>query len=402
MTKKPSGPRACENWIKSFLEWTVPRSEAPESLLVWSGLFALATVLKRKVYIPRKYLGSWSAYPTTYVMFVGPPGVVRKTTTAGYVEALIHEMNSQIPVTDPGYVTLGPTSGSRSKVVENLTKTIDGSMTVIAGEFGNLVSVGPEEMYDLLSRLFDNPENYTHSTRQHGDEKTLNPSFNLLGCTTPDWIAENSGYMLGGGFAARTIFVFENAARQRKLFYHLDGMDYSKIEGIGKNLVKDLIRVGKLKGEFSFQSDEIAKDIEKWYKQIENFQGEKGTETFQARKHVHVLRTAMLLSVAERDDLVITRGHYEGAKTLIEDVEKKLGRGLSAVGKNPHSAAYYRVLDFIAAQGKKGIDKGKVQAFFWSDMTPMDLSQVFEVLKAAGEIEEIASSDGKLKLRAKQ
>ncbi len=345
-------------------------------------------MVKRKIKVPKDYLGSWEAYPTTYVMFVGPPGVVRKTTTAGYVEELLKHMNKKIvAATDQGKVHMGPSAASRAKLVEKLSETPDGSMAVIAGEFGNLVSVSPEEMYDLLSRLFDNPLDYTYSTRSHGDEQAINPSFNLLGCTTPDWIAENSSYMTGGGFAARTVFIFENVPRQRRLFYHNAGMDFEEITKIGQALVKDLITIGRLRGDFKFESKELEHEIEKWYQKMENFQGEKGTETFQARKHVHVLRTAMLLSVAERNDLVITQTHFNASKVLMEDVEKKMSRGLAVIGKNPHSAAYYKVLDYIEAYGP--VDRGKILAHFWSDMRPEEVGQVLEVLQAAKEIELI-------------
>ena len=346
--------------------------------------------MKRKVRFSKDYLKKYDIFPTTYVMFVGPPGVARKSTSAGYAEELIMAMNEKVgSINDLAYVNLGPTSGSHTKMIEKMSGTVEGSMTVIAGEFGNIVSISPEDTYDFFTKMFDNAPRYMHSTRGHGDEVVLDPSFNILGCTTPDWIAENTGYMLGGGFAARTIFIFENKARQRRLFYK-DRINIESLDKMKDALVKDLIRIGNIKGEAAPENDALAERMEKWYQGYIDQPAEKGTETFQARKHVHTLRTAMLLSASERDDLVIEERHFDQALKLIDEVERKLSRGLSVLGRNPYSGAYYKVLDYVEDKGgKSGVLKGKLMAHFFSDIPPVEMSQVIEVLQAAGEIEFI-------------
>lgn len=386
--------RACSNWLDVFLKWSKPFSEAPDSLLIWSGLFCIASVLKRRVRFSKKLIRLWDVYPSTYLMFVGPPGVVKKSTTSGYAERLILSANSQQAVTSPGYVHLGPSSGSYVKIIEEMTQAIDGSMSVISGEFGNLVSVTPEESYDFFARMFDNPPYYRHATRMHGDEVIVNPSFSLLGCTTPEWIAGNSGYMLGGGFAARTIFVFEYHPRQHKLFDDeiLLSEEESKImEGM---LVKDLIQMGRLKGEAVLESKALRDRLENWYVEHMGIPATKNTETFHTRKHVHVLRTAMLLSISMSDDLVVCEGHVDAALDLINDVEKKLSRGLSVVGRNPYSADFYRVKDYVAAHGP--IARGKLMADLWTDIPPENMASILEVLKSSGQIEEVDFGNQKM------
>ena len=41
--------RHCENWLQTFLDWSAPVSEAPESLLIWSALFCISAVVKKKI-----------------------------------------------------------------------------------------------------------------------------------------------------------------------------------------------------------------------------------------------------------------------------------------------------------------------------------------------------------------
>lgn len=380
--------RACKgSWLETFLEWSLPRSEAPTSLLVWSGLFTVAAMTKRRIYFPSRLLGTYDIYPSLYLIFVGPPGVVRKSTTAGYAESLIRSAMDGVMATDSRYVYLGPTAGSHSKLLEILSKIPDGSMTVISSEFGNLVSATPEGMYDVLTHLFDNPREYEYATRMHGSEKVINPSLNLLGCTTPGWISENTGYMIRGGFASRVIFVFEQYARQRRLYY--TNVDHKKMEDLENRLTDDLLRIAELSGDFKHETTELMMDMDDWYTKHAESPQIESAEGFHARKHVHAHKVAMLLSLTQRDDLVITRTHFDTAVALLDEVEKKMTRGLAVVGRNPLSADLYRILDFIGNNGP--VTKAKIQMRFWNDILPAESAQILEALLLDDQIERVPS-----------
>lgn len=400
--------RECSNWLETFLAWTMESSEAPESMLIWSGLYCLSAILKRRVSFDKDLIKKWDVFPTAYIMFVAPPGVAKKSTTAGYTEKLLMKNNESLTVTDPSYVNFGPTSGSDIKMIEKMSETTDGSLTIIAGEFGNIVKTRTAETYDFFTKMFDNDLNYIHDTVGGGKNVVLEPSFNILGCTTPDWMANNTGYITGGGFAARTVFVFESRARQRKLFdkeyYEENGILKSKDRGpsvtdlasMEKKLLADLKTIGKLKGTAKPIDLKLEKKMNQWYLDYVDLPVDRGNETFQQRKHVHTLRTAMLLAICERDDLRIEEKHFEKALSLIAYVEKRLSRGFSSVGNNPYSGAYYKVLDYIEAHSP--VKKGEVQAYFFKDIPLMEISQIFEVLKMAGEIEEVVTNPPRLRI----
>jgi len=395
--------RACDNWLKSFLDWTMPVSEAPESLLTWTGLFCVSAVLKNKVRISKDYTKKYEVLPHTYIIFVGPPGVVRKSTSAGYAQEIITEMNEGILAVDPAYVNFGPTSGSHVAIYDKMCQVQDGSMTIISGEFGNIVSTMPEETYDLFAKLFDTDASalrLEHSTRAHKDEVVLQPNLNLLGCTTPDWIMQNTGYMLGGGFAARTVFVFEYKARQRRLFYRNTGPSVKDLDKMKEKLVKDLAHIGQLKGGAEPESDKLADRMEEWYQGYVDSPVEKGVETFQARKHIHTLRTAIVLSVCERDDLIITEKHFDKALELIDNVESKLSRGLSSMGRNPYSVLLYSIVDYIEKAGEPEV--GKTVAYFLPDAPLAEIHNTLQVLKDSQQIESVERSGKPTTLRIKK
>src|SRR5512146_987337 len=107
--------RNLPNWLKAYSVWTLPRSEAPASMVLWAGLFTLAAVAKRKVVFPKRLMGSYEIYPNLYLIFVGNPGVVRKSTTAGYAEELLLNVSETLEAES---ITLAATSTSSSKLLE--------------------------------------------------------------------------------------------------------------------------------------------------------------------------------------------------------------------------------------------------------------------------------------------
>jgi len=342
----------------------------------------------------------YEIYPTTFVMFVAPPGVATKSTTAGYGLKIINRMNEELgTITSPAYVNIGPTSGSPQSILKAMSETLDGSMTVISGEFGRLVSTMTDDMYDFLTHMFDADETakkMVHTTISRKKETVINPSLSLLGCTTPAWMAENSGYMTGGGFAARTLFLFEKKKRQRRLFYKGVGPSVERLDELEYELAHDLAMIGRLKGEMEPESEGLAVEMEDWYQDEENnFQAQRGTETFQQRKHVHVLRTSMILSLADDDEMVVKREHFVRAKGLVEYVESKLSEGLSVIGKNPYSALLYKVLDFI--EQKQPVDRYKIMAQFWQDLGGENpdraLDTILDVLGSTGEVQRVKTGE---------
>ena len=70
-------PRLLDNWLYRYLDWTLNRSEAQESMIIWSGLFTLASAVKRHVYFPKSLMGSYDIYPNLYVIFIGPSSIIQ-------------------------------------------------------------------------------------------------------------------------------------------------------------------------------------------------------------------------------------------------------------------------------------------------------------------------------------
>ena len=377
-------PRELDNWLFTYRDWTLPRSEAPESLIVWAGLYTLASVAKRHVYFPKSLMGSYSIYPNLYIIFVGPAGVVRKSTSAGYAEDLLKEISD---------VSLSSTSTSDSQLVGDLSDIPDGAMSIVSSEFATFINVSAEKMYDLLTDLYDGKLSYEYSTRTHGVELVSEPCLNLLAATTPTWVSNQMpAHVIGGGFTSRVIFVYENKVRQRRLYYDLDWDHFEKLRA---GLVRDLIHIGQLHGKFRHDHIDTKNAMETWYVETSALgSGDEKIEGYFNRKHVHVHKVAMLLSLAERDDLIIDMTHFEAAKMILAGTETKMPRVFSAVGKNPFSADLEGVLDFIGGRTEP-VERGALMRRFYHNLPADKLGEILAALMSMEEIEIAHSVNGK-------
>jgi len=339
--------RQCENWLTEFGNWTLPRSEAPYSFIFWTGLFALASSLRRHVKVPRTILGSWECAPNLYVMFVADPGKARKTTTVNYVEDLLDEIPS---------ITRAPDLITKESLLTTVAKSDDSSMCINAPEFGEFIVKSGVEMYGFLTNGYDGKKRLSASTISRGLELTEKPCFNLLGATTPVWIASNMPEsIIGGGFASRVVFIYEERVRRREIFYDdLSDYDPKENEELGKKLIGDLTHISKnLHGDFGL-APEARKFMREWYHET----AEDGTAEnykmhgYYERRPAHVFKVAMCLHVAYSDELVLTLGDIKNAIEILQQIERKLPQTFAAIGKNPYTVDMNRIIEFVAERGK--------------------------------------------------
>lgn len=374
-------------WLRAFLEWTLPRSEAPRSMVLWSGLFTLAAVMKRKVFWPEELLGSYTIFPNFYVVFVGEPAVVRKSTTTGYSERLL---NSVVTMADKDKITFGGDVTSASKILDSLNASPDSSVCIVASEFSSLVQATPEATYEILTDIFDNRPVLRWKTWAHGDKDIEQPVVNLIAATTPAWISEQPPkYFVGGGLASRILFLLEEKPRQREIYYdHLDGNKLKKLEVALQN---DLLHIAQLQGTLTHDAKTTKENIRAWYKKQSPETSDSRTQGYYGRKHVHLHKIAALLSVAERDDLKVTQSHFDEALRLLDYIEERLPKALSTVGANPYTQLMNNILDFV--QTHKSASFGRIAGRFYLDgMTVEQLRSALQFLVAAEKLKMTGSA----------
>lgn len=316
--------RKCVNWLDTFNEWTAPRGEAPLTFVHAAGVFTIASVLRRNVKIPKQMMGSYDIVPNLYVIFVGPAGGPRKTTTVDYSIELL----SRLP-----QIKRAADLTSKESLVDELLKQEGCAITVIAGELGEFFAKSGPEMFGTLTNLYDAKRDITVSTISRATQFGERPCLNLIGATTPEWIAGNMPEsVIGGGFASRVIFVFEETVRRKKLYFR--DVNHDALMKLQENLVDDLNHIAGIAGEYEINK-EAEEFMEAWYQNMV-----KPTNTklhgYWHRRHVHAHKVAMSMKAAYSDDLELTVDDFKKAIEFLKEIEIKLPTVFLGVGRNKY------------------------------------------------------------------
>lgn len=360
----PKYKRKCENWLVDFGRWTLPRSEAPQTFIFWTGLFTLACAVRRHIKIPQSYLGSWEVSPNLYILFIAGAGKARKSTTANYAEDLLDEIQD---------LTRSPELITKESLLSTLVLAPDSSMAIIAPEFGEFIVKSGVEMFGFLTNMYDGKKRISASTLSRGKEFVDRPCVNLIGATTPEWVADNMPEsVIGGGFASRVIFIFEEKVRRRQLFY--ESLDQDAMNRIRDNLISDLDYISRnIQGEFSID-DDGKEFMEAWYRANADAGSadQYKLSGYFERRPAHIFKVAMLVHVARSDDMILAKRDFEEAINLLKQIEKTLPMTFRSIGRNPYTIDMMRILDYVKEQDRVSISDIKAKFFHIAEPGKID------------------------------
>lgn len=341
--------RAAGNWLDTYLRYT-EGTETPKLIHFWTGVVTLAGVMRRRVWIDmRRFV--W--YPNFYVIIVAPPGVISKTTTMDLGVNLLKEV--------PG-INFGPDVVTWQALVTRFSQINEmfqygedfipmSAMTLASGELGNLINFADRDMLNAYIALWDARAKFDKETKTSGSDAISAPWINMIGCTTPHWIAENVPQAaVGGGFTSRCIFVY---AEEKIAFvpYPDEVVVDAEQERMRENLIADLNYIAlNLTGPFTITEAGRVWGRE-WYKKLWQEAKQSASadqiDGFIARKQTHVHKLAMVLSVSGGDSLVIDEAHLRLAEMMVSATEKDLPKVFARIGRSEESLHAERLLDVI-------------------------------------------------------
>ena len=374
--------RKCDNWLKTYLSWTLSRTESPESYLLFSGLFSIAAALRRNVYIPKHYLGGWTCYPHIYAVLVGPAGEVRKTTAMNQAIELLAELSA---------LTKGPNIVTQAALLAKIVEAEHNAVYLTAKELSDLIMKSGPEMYEFLTSMFDGDKHFEASTIGRGVEFADAPCVNMLAATTPEWLAGSMPEAaIGGGFASRCVFLYEDTPRFKKLFYN-DVKHEQSLDSMADDLIADLKHMMNLSGEFTLTDEAIAYG-ESWYQKLVIPRGTK-LAGYIARKPTHMFKLAMLLSVAESDALILDVRHLTDALHILDNIEKNLSRVFEGVGRNTYALSSKSLVQYIKQE--KIVSRSNLIRAFNSMAEPRKFDELLNGL-IAGKFIKASEADGEI------
>lgn len=383
--------RVFDDWLKAYMLYSA-HSEAPDKFHFWTGISVIAGALRRRVWMDMGYF-QWT--PNFYIIFVAPPGIVSKSTTANIGMRLLKRVEG---------IKFGPDAVTWQALAQSLALSQElfevpavepdgekewhsmSSLTIVSSEFGTFLNPQDREMVDVLVSLWDGQVGaWKKATKTMGDDNIINPWVNVLACTTPDWIARNfPEAMIGGGFTSRCIFVYADVKRQLVAYpkYHLPKEHYELEEA----LIRDLEDIAvNMVGEIHL-SPEAREFGEEWYdNHYQQRPAHLDNERFAgylARKQTHIHKLAIVLSAAQSNDLTISRETLEASAAIVSVLEEDMPKVFKNIGKTQESRNSDLVLAYVFRAGK--VDMQDLYRRALSHVTYKEFEAVVSSCVAAG------------------
>jgi hypothetical protein len=333
-------PRRFDDLLRIYCETLTPRGEAPERFHYWTCVSTIAGVLRRRVYIDQ---GHYRYYPNFYIILVGPPGLVKKSTTINVGIGLLREIPNIIIGADCSTwqsfveeVALAQDMFAEgdARPLEEQEHTVSCAITLGISEFGTFFDPQDNAMVNVLTELYDGKVNsaFTKRTKTQGTDTIMNPFVNIIAGTTPDWMRSNFRGKLGGwGLSSRCIFLYcdereRSVAFPQKLWQGA----YDRVMAAFRD---ELSHIATLSGTCT-----IAPDAEEFYEALYESHGKRQESLnrhthhdpwlsyYLARKLDHVLKLAIVVSASRRDDLRITLGDLQDASARCDEIEAELSK----------------------------------------------------------------------------
>lgn len=381
--------RVHTDFLKAYMKFT-SYSEAPDKFHFWTGVSTIAGALRRKVWIDQKYF-TWT--PNFYIIFVAPPGVVSKSTTASIGMRLLKQVKG---------IKFGPDASTWQSLTQSMAHSTEeypmpdksffpmSALTIASSELGTFLNPRDSEMVDALVSWWDGQEGvWEKKTKMSGDDKIINPWINIVACTTPAWIAGNfPEYMIGGGFTSRTIFVYGDKKRHL-VPYPADAVppEFKRME---EELVHDLREIAQIAGEYQLSPEAKRFGVE-WYEQHSNKKHhELGNEQYagyMARKQTHLHKLAMVLAAAQSNELVIHEHNLRAADKIVTALESDMPLVFAQINTSDQSQHVVELLRYVESHDKVSIVE--LYRRFHMKMLYKDFVDVIDSAEKTGRVHRI-------------
>jgi Protein of unknown function (DUF3987) len=384
-------PRNFQHWLKAYCEFTAT-SEAPLDFHFWTGISTIAAVLRRRVW-KDELLFKWT--PNFYIIFVGPAGVVTKSTTLNIGYKLLEKV--------PG-INFGPDSmtwhGLGKRFEESVeyavmnagtaheAKILMSPLTCSISELGTFLKPDDHALISFLTDVWDGKERpFAHDTGYSGKIRVENPWLNVIGATTPEWLQDNfPASMLQQGIGSRIIFVYGDTKRHLTAYpsraQKSRPLNYKDTED---KLIQDLVAISKLIGPYELTDDAYLWG-EAWYAKHNTGRSTQLASSrysgYFARKQTHLHKLAMILSAAQRDALLIEREDLENASKILESTEHSMIKVFESVGVVDEAKHIAELVAFVRTY--KWISVGQLYRLCFNIMSERDFKQAVRVSVEGG------------------
>lgn len=373
--------RKLPNWLSAWMEYT-SNVETAYIYRKWVGLMCLSSALQRKVKV--EWGVGLTFYPNLYIILVGKSATGKGTAMRPAIKIMkeIPAIKLSAQSTSLQALISSMKNNNLTDVNQDGTMAFHSSMTVYSEEFTVFLGYKNNELISTLCNWYDCEDDWEYDTIKRGDEKIHGVWVTLIGGTTPDLIRTSlPPDSIGGGLTSRIIFAYAEEADCISIMPTETPIQRQQFEF----LVRDLEEISLMSGDFSWTQPFIDLWTDWRHEDLANppFHDPK-FDGYCGRRKVHLMKLAMLMSAATRDDLVLTKPCLEEAIKLLVEVEQKMALTFKGMGKSDIADLMFRANLFFMKEPGDEIPYSRFARHFESDADQPTLKRLLDTLEAVG------------------
>ena len=377
---------ARKDFFRAFLNFCdLPNQEAPPIYFRWVCASIIGAMMGRQVYLP---FGASKIYPNQYMLLMGPPAT-KKGTAMKWGSRLLKKT---------GYSRWAPDKCSKEQFIKSMKCFDDDSPEGIA-ELEALVVDAPAESYIfaeefvdfigqndtmfmvMLTKLWDNMDQYEHQKITGKDVVVSKPTVNLIGASTADTFALSFPVeSLGTGFMSRILLIYAEPIGKRISWPAVPDPLQEEM------LVSWLKEMRSIKGEMDLtvEAKKLVGDI---YQNM-IFIDDERFQYYMERRHQHLLKLSMVLAISDVRKVIATKDVIR-ANTMLVSAERRMSKALGEYGASKYSTAAGRILQFLSKQVMP-MNAGAIWKVVDKDLkNQIELGEVLNNLKLSEKIQWI-------------
>lgn len=342
------------SWLDDFVEYTSV-GETPARIMRWVGVFAIAAVLRRKVFIDQERF-QWT--PNFYILLIAPPGEVMKSTSMDEGMKLLKKIYDENGERE---LDLGPQITTWQQLLVHMEESYKlyplpndpnfGASCVSIGlsELGLLFDPDDKFMVTNLTDMWDGKlGTLSKETKTSGNTTVENAWLNLIGCATPEWIAKNFGNnLIGEGFGSRPVYLYAEQGERFVAYPKMQAKSAVRAQ-MERDLIERLTVMSKYAGEMHMTPEAYAWGTQ-WYEEYREARRSLPQQhiSLTVRKQTHLHKLAMVLSCAKGKFPVIDVEEMKEALAMLDDVEQDAFKIFGFVDRREEQIVIDTILDML-------------------------------------------------------
>jgi len=381
--------RKCDNWLKSWLEYS-SSWEAPERFRLWSGIAAISAVMQRKLFT---FVKGQRLYANTYILLIGAPGS-GKGNAMKFLAEWLKDMDGEFFRIAPDGITKRAfymsLEGAKQLPAGDISKE-QHSMTAFIEELGVFLQPGDNDFIYSLCRVFDCPSKFHYKTATAGENFAVNASFSMLSACTPkalrDIFTEDAMEL---GISARTMIIFADDKVDIAIFGKREGND--KLE---KDLKYDLAKMLLVSGDYQFDN-EAASELTKWsLGEFSPKPKDPRFEHYNSRRFIQIIKLCMVFALSKRDDPIILLEDFNEVKSIILEAERYMPKAIETLGANPLLMQQQQAISLINGiwtQFKRETEEAELYSALARDVPPYLIKDLLDYVANAKWVSVIGTA----------